>query len=172
MLNNNSRKLHIKTNRIYSFMLFIYISFLCIIWYFYYIDIHKDYVPGLSKESRWFAAFIFLTLAFQLMVIGRVCVIYLDRNENQIVQWDVSVLYTQRHEYALSQITSVIMRRSPTVVFGRVSLAAPDFEIELTLPGFALPSQKRMARDFADFLGVPITDERGYVIPYSVFDAR
>ncbi|WP_349359390.1 hypothetical protein [Stappia sp.] len=120
-----------------------------------FLTVHGPAFPGILLMA---------TAVFS--ALARFWMIHLDRADDRIVQLMKGVYFTYQRELALSEVTAVVIRRRPTLILGRICLRAAAFEVDLSPPGFLLPGQRAAAREIAEFLGVPLTDERGHIIPY------
>ncbi|WP_349359392.1 hypothetical protein [Stappia sp.] len=89
-----------------------------------------------------------------------------DLREGTLVTSDATLFGTHYVQRPLATAIRVEIRRRPTLVVSRIRLCTHDGPVDLGPPGFLLPGQSAAAREIAEFLGVPLTDERGIVIPY------
>jgi len=90
----------------------------------------------------------------------------IDLREGTLVTSEATLFGTHYVQRPLATAFRVEIRRRPTLVVSRIRLCTHDGPVDLGPPGFLLPGQRTAAREIAEFLGVPVTDERGIVIPY------
>jgi hypothetical protein len=167
-MENNVRKTIIRSNSICILMLLFFLNSSAFL--IYYLQVSWDwYDYEVAFRSRsWAFLIFFFASTTQLVLSVRVWFTHLDIAEDCITQIRRGALFSDRQTRGLRGVTSVVIHRRPTILFGRIVLNGLGFRIEITGPGFLLPGQRAAAREIAEFLGVPLTDERGHVIPYPV----
>jgi len=167
ILDPESRKLNIiQINSISVLCNLFFLNSGAITYYFFILN-HEWSDWKRALESSMFIFLVFcIGATIQLTAGVRVRFTCLDPADNSIMHLVRGVLVAEQTMRPLSEVTAVVIRRHPTLFIGRVRMRAADFAVDLSGPGFLLPGQSAAAREIAEFLGVPVTDERGCSIPY------